>query len=287
MQSAACITLSWDDGHPLDMRVAELMAKHGLRGTFYAPRIGEHETLAEPDLRQLGLAFEIGAHTLSHTVLTGAPDRIAWQEISGSKCWIEDVIGTPCPMFCPPRGRFSRIHLEMINWAGYRAVRTVELLSLDWPRRHGQLLLMPTTVQAWSHDALSYVGNAVKRAAARNLLRYLLHAGRAEWHRLGGALLEQTRRRGGVFHLWGHSWEVDACGGWSRLEEMMRLLGEHVHDVPALTNGEICRAVAAGSQQASPAASICPEMKPLAEPVPGPATSPSRREYPHAHIGRS
>ena len=31
-------TLSWDDGHPLDIRMARLMADLGLSATFYAYR---------------------------------------------------------------------------------------------------------------------------------------------------------------------------------------------------------------------------------------------------------
>ena len=38
MGRVAYITTSWDDGHPLDFRVAELLAKYGLPGTFDAAR---------------------------------------------------------------------------------------------------------------------------------------------------------------------------------------------------------------------------------------------------------
>jgi hypothetical protein len=33
----AYITTSWDDGHPSDLRLADLLHKHSLRGTFYVP----------------------------------------------------------------------------------------------------------------------------------------------------------------------------------------------------------------------------------------------------------
>ena len=41
MKPSTCITTSWDDGHPLDLRVAELLAKYGLQGTFYVPMTAE------------------------------------------------------------------------------------------------------------------------------------------------------------------------------------------------------------------------------------------------------
>ena len=31
------VTTSWGDGNPLDIRLAEILASHGLRGTFYVP----------------------------------------------------------------------------------------------------------------------------------------------------------------------------------------------------------------------------------------------------------
>jgi hypothetical protein len=42
------ITTSWDDGHPSDLRVAELLIKHGLRGTFYVPMTAQTATLTAP-----------------------------------------------------------------------------------------------------------------------------------------------------------------------------------------------------------------------------------------------
>jgi SAM-dependent methyltransferase len=37
MKSPTYITTSWDDGHPTDLRVAALLAKYGIAGTFYVP----------------------------------------------------------------------------------------------------------------------------------------------------------------------------------------------------------------------------------------------------------
>ena len=33
----AIVTTSWDDGHPLDLRVVDLLARYGIKGTFYVP----------------------------------------------------------------------------------------------------------------------------------------------------------------------------------------------------------------------------------------------------------
>ena len=118
----------------MDLRVAELLTKYGLRGTFYVPMKAETETMTAGQIRELGSAFEIGAHTLHHVDLTAATEALAWQEMVDSKAWIEDVTGLPCPMFCPPKGRFSAHHLRQLRDAGYQGARTVELLSLAFPR---------------------------------------------------------------------------------------------------------------------------------------------------------
>jgi len=36
-------------------------------------------------------------------------------------------------------------------------------------------------------------------------------------------MLDRVATRGGVFHLWGHSWEVDRLGLWDELEEVLRV----------------------------------------------------------------
>ena len=42
---ATYITTSWDDGHPLDFRIAELLSEYRLRGTFYVPMESENGTM--------------------------------------------------------------------------------------------------------------------------------------------------------------------------------------------------------------------------------------------------
>jgi peptidoglycan-N-acetylglucosamine deacetylase len=241
MTSATYITTSWDDGHPLDLHVAELLAKHGIRGTFYVPKSAEHGTMTMAQARELGRAFELGAHTLHHIVLTSATEQQAWQEIAGSKSWLEDNTGSPCLLFCPPKGRYDGRHLEMIRRAGYFGLRTAELVSLDFPRRQAGLLVMPTTLQAYPHPLLAFAKNAIKRAAFGNLWRFVVHGRSTDWPALALSLLQQSLKCGGVFHLWGHSWELQETGQWQRLDEALRCMSEFAIQAPSLTNGQICQ----------------------------------------------
>src|SRR5437879_13418201 len=72
------ITTSWDDGHQLDLRVAELLTKYRLHGTFYIPKAAENGTRKAAQVRELSRAFEIGAHPLHHVILTRTTDPQPW-----------------------------------------------------------------------------------------------------------------------------------------------------------------------------------------------------------------
>src|SRR5437868_7395897 len=122
------ITTSWDDGHPFDLRIGELLNKYGLRGTFYVPRNCEYGVMTEPQIQELSQGFEIGGHTMNHVVLNSAPDGEAREEIADCKTWIEQTTGQACMMFCPPSGKFSPHHLGFVRESGFTGFRTVELL---------------------------------------------------------------------------------------------------------------------------------------------------------------
>ena len=252
MKQSTYITTSWDDGHPLDLRIADLLARYGLPGTFYVPRVAENGTMTLDQIRELSCAFEIGAHTLDHVTLTCAVEQQAWHEIAGSKSWLEDSTGLPCLMFCPPQGKYSRRHLEMVRKAGYLGLRSVELAALDGPRPKAGLMLMPTSVQAHPHGPVVFCKNAVKRAAFRNLWRYIVHGYSTDWAGLAGSLLHRVIDDGGVFHLWGHSWELQQSGQWQRLEEVLRMMSEAACQAVPLTNGQICqRSVSLAASEAT------------------------------------
>jgi peptidoglycan-N-acetylglucosamine deacetylase len=241
MKASALITTSWDDGHPLDLRVAELLSKYGLRGTFYIPMIAGNETMPAAQIRELSLTFEIGAHTLHHAVLTEATEQKAWQEIAGSKSWLESNTGLPCLMFCPPKGKYTNRHLDIARKAGYLGVRNVELLSFDFPRNNAGIMLLPTTIQAYPHGPLAFAKNAVKRMALKALLRLTTHGRSTDWPALARSLLHESLRYGGVFHLWGHSWELQETEQWHRLDEALRFMSGFVTEAPSFTNGQICQ----------------------------------------------
>jgi len=237
---AAFITTSWDDGHPLDLRLAELLSDNDLPATFYIPRQSQRETLSAEQIRELSMRFEIGAHTMNHVYLDSCPPELARQEIFDSKKWVEDVTGKPCTMFCPPAGKFSRLHLKMIEEAGFVGARTVELFSTDPPRQSGALRVMPTSIQAHSHATSGYLRNIARRRALANLWLYIRFGRSNDWSADARKLVDHCSQSGGVFHLWGHSWEIDHHEQWQRLENVFRYLNQLAAQMPSVTNGQIC-----------------------------------------------
>jgi glycosyltransferase involved in cell wall biosynthesis len=237
--SRFAITTSWDDGHPLDLRIAELLAKHGLRGTFYVPLENTLSTLSAVQIRDLSSAFEVGAHTLHHLVLTTLPSDRARAEIVQSKARLEEITGKRCKVFCFPKGRYANAHLEMLGEAGFTGARTIELLSFNRPRAEHGIAIMPTTLQACPHPTFTYVRNAAKRFRFKALGSVLLHSHGTDWAATALALLDQAQESGGVFHLWGHSWEIEEYQQWQALDRVLAAMAEYNRPATCVANSEL------------------------------------------------
>jgi peptidoglycan-N-acetylglucosamine deacetylase len=237
--STPLVTTSWDDGHPADLRLADLLEKYTLPATFYVPRRCSQSVMNEDEIRQLSRRFEIGAHTLDHVYLCGVSDIEAAAQIRDSKQWIEDVTGEPCGVFCFPGGQYGPRHINMVRAAGFRAARTVEFLATRRPRAAAQLALLPTTVQVFPHRFPAYLRNAARHLSFFQLLGSgVLHCS-GDWTALAQRLLSRVLRAGGVFHLWGHSWEIERLQQWRQLEAFFAELARCRDSLQFLANGPL------------------------------------------------
>jgi hypothetical protein len=59
-----------------------------------------------------------------------------------------------------------------------------------------------------------------------------------KWDALAKAMFDQVIKDGGIYHIWGHSWEVDEHGDWERLEDVFRYISGNPK-VSYVTNGEL------------------------------------------------
>src|SRR2546430_1752338 len=110
------VTTSWDDGHKLDMRLATLLKKHGIKGTFDITQ----------DVFELPTTF----HTYAH---------------------------------------YSDLH-KILSFSNFSLI---------------------------------------------NFKKYW------DWEKLAMALFDRTCQTSGIFHLWGHSWEIEKNNGWQKLENIL------------------------------------------------------------------
>ncbi len=236
---AVHVTTSWDDGHVLDVRMAELLDRHGLPGTFYvAPRNVElqpRERLDEQATRDLAAGFEIGGHTLYHLRLGHLSPAEARREIVTGKDALEQTIGEPVTSFCYPGGLYGPEHPPMVADAGFTMARTVE----RWVSSPTPVFEMATTMHGYRHLV---DGRPIMRSARGNLrLAARLYM---NWDVLAIRLFDQVMAEGGVYHLWGHSWEIDRNGDWDRLDRVMAHIAGH-EGVSYLDNTELALRVCA------------------------------------------
>ncbi len=232
----AIVTTSWDDGHPLDLRLAELLSRYGVKGTFYVSAENrQRPVMTVSELRELSRAFEIGAHTLTHRKLSRLSREDIRHEVRGGKETLENTLGEPVRMFCYPWGKHSRRARFEVEKAGFIGARTTRQFCL---RCKADPLQMPTTMQAFPHPPWRYVRHCARTANWPGMMNFWRVGPGASMAHRAGDLFHWACREGGVWHLWGHSWEVDAFNLWADVEAILQIVGGH-SDIRYLTNGEV------------------------------------------------
>lgn len=222
------ITTSWDDGHPQDLKLAELLTKYDIPATFYVPvNNSERKVMSEKEIHRLSKNFEIGGHTLNHKDLTSLSLTDAEKEIARGKSKLENIISRKVESFAYPDGKYNQNVKQLVGLSGFKCARTIKLFKKTVVDK----LLAPTTVHAYDHHPLVYLSELKPEALFKS------------WNELAVYFLEYCLENGGVFHLWGHSWEIDERGDWKRLEKVLRQINKVTPKKTRLTNGELIGAL--------------------------------------------
>jgi peptidoglycan/xylan/chitin deacetylase (PgdA/CDA1 family) len=78
------------------------------------------------NLRALGM--DVGAHTVTHPILTRLDPASARSEIERSKAWLETLLDHPVPLFAYPNGHpnhdYAAEHVQMVRDCGFDAAVT-------------------------------------------------------------------------------------------------------------------------------------------------------------------
>jgi peptidoglycan-N-acetylglucosamine deacetylase len=233
------VTTSWDDGERYDLKVAEILRSKQIRGTFYIPIIPYlgRPTMSPAELRALAAEdFEIGAHGFSHKYLWKLPPEELAREINPCKPILEDITGKEVRMFCYPRGRYDVNVVRALKEAGYRGARTVRMLAT---RLEFAPFEMPTTIQISRHTRYTYIKNIARGRTFEGLRVYLANRDKASnWLDLGKSLFDSVMENGGIWHLYGHSKEIEEFGLWKDLEEILDYVGKR-KEVTYLPNWQL------------------------------------------------
>jgi peptidoglycan/xylan/chitin deacetylase (PgdA/CDA1 family) len=192
-----------------------------MTGTFFVPICDPYRPrLSDVQLRELSSSgFEIGSHGMLHRNLARTPRADLRWEIADSKTELQQIIGRRVSTFCYPMGRFDADVVAEVKRAGYDGARTTRMLST---RARFDPLHIPTTIQAYRHSSQAYWKNLLRHAGARDLLGYCTSLRNSEsWIELGKRLFDRVLEEGGVWHLYGHSWEIEQYGLWKEFAEML------------------------------------------------------------------
>ena len=220
------IVTSWDDGYPADMKIVDLLDRHGLTGTFFVPVKNSEgrPVLDKTDLRELGGRFEIGSHTLTHTRLSGIENERIDEEIRGGRMGLEEILGHSVDGFCYPGGYVTSHAVNSLRRNGVRYARTIENFHFDVGKDPYRV---PTTLQIFPHGKQVYIRNFIKRGSFKKRWGCFRHTMISEslWDALD-CIAENCNGQDGVLHLWGHSWEIEQYNLWQDLDGFFSMIKE-------------------------------------------------------------
>ena len=201
------VIASWDDGGVGDLRLAELMSKYNIPSIFYWPvhleksknvgRVGKFLTLDQ--CKEIAKAHEVGSHTVTHNWLTKLNTQQARNEVFESRKFWQDETGQDVNSLCYPRGYTNTMTIILVKNAGYTNARTTGVGVLDGgddPYR------TPTTVHV-GVDRTEYKGKT--------------------WEAFARQMLSQATENS-IYHIMGHSWELDRENDWDALESLLKEL---------------------------------------------------------------
>jgi peptidoglycan/xylan/chitin deacetylase (PgdA/CDA1 family) len=203
--------MSWDDGVQNDLRCAQALKKHAFRGTYFLVHSAPVLKVAA-SLEAMGM--EVGSHTWSHVPLSQRdPDQAVAECVQMRKA-IEEIVGHPIVSFAYPFGLID----------GYDS--------------HGNFVVNSAALAG-------YWSGRVTRDGQLNLLdnpNLMTLAPSGRWNDNTNALEAKwtlaSQRPGGVFHIWGHSWEMVTEDDWTRLDHLLEEFG-HRADTWYTTQGDV------------------------------------------------
>ena len=217
------LTLSYDDGVEQDIRLMELLDKHGIRCTFNLnsgcwakegtvyPKGQVHRRLSASQAAKIyaNPNHEVANHCLTHASLTELSPAEVAHEVLADRENLEAMFGGIIRGLAYPFGTYSDTVVDALKATGVAYARTV-VSTNDFSIPNDWLRLHPTC-----------------HHAAPNL------------DQLCDRFLQDSAPFGSrLFYLWGHSYEFEADNNWQVIEEFCEKMGGR-EDIWYATNIQI------------------------------------------------
>ena len=212
------VTLSYDDGVVADLRLMEILDRHGIKATFNinSGLFGCGTRLPEETIKEkyVASAHEIAVHGYKHLALSALEAPALIMEILEDRKNLENLTGAPVTGMAYAYGDFDDRVVSLLADCGISYSRTVtstrgfglptEPLKWDPTCHHNEPRLMELARRFAEDDSLSYRGEPL------------------------------------LFYLWGHAYEFDEKhnNNWEVIEEFAAYIGGR-EDVWFVTNGEL------------------------------------------------
>jgi len=210
------VITSWDDVTRLDLKLCELLETYKLKGTFFVVNNWIGKKTSKDELLRISEGHEIGAHTLNHVNLTHVPAEGAKREIFESKRLLEKVLGKTVTSFAYPQGCYNKTHVEMVRNAKYLCARTTKPFYTNKAKNPYKL-----NVTIWAHPHVLRDIRGMFRLFNLSPSLVFTPLRTKKWNELGKQIFDMLLESGGVFHLFGHAWQVDEIDGWRKLEDLL------------------------------------------------------------------
>jgi len=221
-EQVAYVVTSWDDTSKLDLKLANLLDNYGIKGTFFVTTGDVGSKISLDDLRYLSETHEVGAHTVTHPYLTRLALDSARKEILDSGKFLSDKLDLPLYKmpFAYPYGEYSEGHVDLVKSGGYCCARTTEPFHIDSP---SNLYEIGVSVWAYPHAFKDLRGFLRLANIFPGIIGNPMDL--KKWDTLAKKLFDVVRLKGGVFHLFGHSHQIEEKGLWNPLSNVLNHIG--------------------------------------------------------------
>ncbi len=207
------LTFSYDDGEIYDIRLAEILRSHGMKGTFNL----NSGTLSDEDneryvnknkLNEIYAGHEIAIHGVEHKNLCQMTDQEIVLELLPDRQALERLTGHLVQGMAYAFGAYNDNIIRILGTLGVHYSRTVG---------ENHFFDLPKNFLAW--DSTCHHNNDVMRHGEEFL-------GCPEWKELP------------LMYVWGHSYEFGRPDDWHIIEEFTDMM-QGRDEIWYATNGEI------------------------------------------------